>query len=647
MSKRKAPISHNINVANAKATHTISVDPTKESPFYTESFFKRYWLPSIILVILSFGIYYACLPYDYVLDDKIVASENQYVKEGFSGIKKILTTESFQGYFGEKKNLVQGNRYRPLSIVTFAMEYGILGKLNPTVSHFINILLYGLTGIILMLVLSMLFRNYKTDSWWFSIPFIAAILYIAHPIHTEAVANIKGRDEIMTMLFSLLTLYGSMRYIDTGKISWIVGTVVYYFLALLSKENAITFLAVIPLSIYFFSETNWPKLKNLMIWIIVATILYLILRNSTAGPVNFAKESKDLMNNPFLGMTSVEKMGSIMYSLGKYIALFVWPHPLSHDYYPYAIPKISIIALIPLLSLVAYVSLGYFGIKGISKKSVYAYSILFYLATLSIVSNIFINVGTFMNERFVFMASAGFSIATAYFLVAHLPKLNKYGRQIALVLAGVMLVGYSAKSYVRVPVWKDALSLNGAAVAISSNSARANSFMATAFFDKYKETLMPNAVKRLSDEQRNLLNWTEVYAKKAIDIVPDYSNANLMLIGVVTERYKTSGDIKQYVTDMKPCIIRRPDIPFIKEFSDYLKGKNEHQEELFGLYLSVGQELMNVKDERSTWALNYLNYAYEIHPNNKVVNQALATVYERLGNTNQAKRFQDAANALQ
>ena len=90
MSKRKAPISHNINVANAKATHTISVDPTKESPFYTESFFKRYWLPSIILVILSFGIYYACLPYDYVLDDKIVASENQYVKEGFSGIKKIV-----------------------------------------------------------------------------------------------------------------------------------------------------------------------------------------------------------------------------------------------------------------------------------------------------------------------------------------------------------------------------------------------------------------------------------------------------------------------------------------------------------------------------------------------------------------------------
>ncbi len=647
MSKRKTPITHNLKAATSTIKENVSTNLSIQGPFYRAPFFKRYWLPSIILVLLSFGIYFKCLPYDYVLDDKIVVSENKYTKEGFGGIWKILTTESFEGYFGEKKNLVQGNRYRPLSIVTFAMEYGIIGELNPWVSHFINILLYGLTGIILMMVLSMLFRNYKSKSWWFSIPFIAAILYIAHPIHTEAVANIKGRDEIMTMLFSLLALYGSLRYIDTGKISWIVGTVLYYFLALLSKENAITFLAIIPLSVYFFSETNWPKLKNIMIWLIVATVLYLMLRNMTAGSVNFAKESKDLMNNPFLGMTSVEKMGSIMYSLGKYIALLVWPHPLSHDYYPYAIPKISIIAFIPLLSLALYTSLGYFGLKGIGKKSVYAYCILFYIATLSIVSNIFINVGTFMNERFIFMASAGFSIASAYFLVEHLPKLTKYGRQIALVLVGVMLVGYSAKSYVRVPVWKDALSLNGAAVAISSNSARANSFMATAFFDKYKETLMPNTVKTLTEEQRNLLNWTEFYAKKSISIVPDYSNANLMLIGVITERFKSGGDIKQYVTDMKPCIIRRPDISFIKEFSDYLKGRNEHQEELFGLYLSVGQELLNVKDQRSSWALNYLNYAYEIKPNNKAVNQALATVYERIGNANQSKKFQDAANALQ
>ena len=642
MSKRKTPVT-----ANIKATATTLSQPVHiQGDFYTSPFLKKYWLPSVILMLLSFGIYYSCLPFDYVLDDKIVVSENQYTKQGFQGIWKIMTTESFEGYFGEKKNFVQGNRYRPLSIATFAMEYGIIGKLNPTVSHFINILLYGLTGIILMLVLSMLFRNFKPRAWWFSIPFLASILYIAHPIHTEAVANIKGRDEIMTMLFSLLALYGSLRYTDTGKIKWLIVTVIYFFLGLLSKENAITFLAVIPLTVYFFSKTNWARLKKILLWLGITSILYLILRYNTAGSLQMGQEVKDLMNNPFLGMTSLEKMGSIMYTLGKYIALLVWPHPLSHDYYPYAIPKISIFAWIPMISLIGYVLLSYFGLKNLSKKSIYSYSILFYLATLSIVSNIVINVGTFMNERFIFMASAGFSIACAYFLSEHLPKLTKYGKQIALVLAGVMLIGYSAKSFERVPVWKDSMSLNEAAVAISSNSARANSFMATAIFDKYKETLMSNAIKTLTDEQRNMLGWTEYYAKKALDIVPNYSNANLMLVGVITERFKSTNDIKQYCTDMKPCIIRRPDTPFIKEFSDYLKGRG-HDEELFILYLESGQELLKLKDDRRSWSLNYLNYAYDIHPNNKAVNQAMAKAYELQGNYNQAKRFQDAANALQ
>ncbi|MBK6822311.1 MAG: hypothetical protein IPG87_04715 [Saprospiraceae bacterium] len=63
----------------------------------------------------------------------------------FSGIWDILSTESFTGYFGEQKNLVAGARYRPLSIVSFAVEQGIVGK-KPWLSHLINILLYGICG---------------------------------------------------------------------------------------------------------------------------------------------------------------------------------------------------------------------------------------------------------------------------------------------------------------------------------------------------------------------------------------------------------------------------------------------------------------------------------------------------------------------
>ena len=645
MSKRKSNLAPT-NTQKGIAETKILASPFTEGIFYSTPFFKNYWVASIIILVLSFSLYHACLPFGYVLDDQMVITGNSFTKKGFSGIWDIMTTESFEGYFGERKELVQGNRYRPLSIVTFAIEHGIVGDMNPWLSHFINIILYGITGILLMMVLTMMFRNYKSSAWWMSIPFAAAIIFVAHPIHTEAVANIKGRDEIMSMLFSLAALYGGLRYSDAGQKKWLIVSLLSFFLGLLSKENAITYLAVIPLTMYFFGHDNWKKMRTLTFWLLITTILYLILRFNTAGVPKFGQPINDLMNNPFLGMNPAEKLGSIMYTLGKYIALMFWPHPLSHDYYPYAIPKSSIFTLIPLVSLLVYGFLMYTGFKGLVKKSVYSYSILYYLLTLTIVSNIVINLGTFMNERFIFMASAGFCIAAAYFLVEHLPRLHEKGKLAGMILFFAAIIGLGAKTYVRVPVWENSLTLNEAAVAISSNSARANSFMSTALFEKYKETIDPRAYKNLDPQQKNLLDRTQMYAQKAVDIVPDYQNANLMLIGVASERYKAEHNITEYCQMMKPIIVRRPDVAFIKEFSEYLKGRG-HDEQLFPFYLSVGQELLKQTDKRRDWAVQYLNYAYELQPASKAVNEALGTAYELMGNQANAQRFKNAAQSLQ
>nr|HMU02647.1 hypothetical protein [Saprospiraceae bacterium] len=607
--------------------------------FYKAPFFRNYWKESIIIMLLSFALYHVCIPYGYVLDDLMVITGNKYTKMGFSGIDEILTTESFEGYFGEKKELVQGNRYRPLSIITFAIEYGIMGDLNPTLSHIINIILYGFTCILLMMVLAMLFRNFKHKYWFMSIPFLASLIFLVHPIHSEAVANIKGRDEIMSMLFSMGALYASLRYMDRNSWTWLLTALMSYFLGLLSKENAITFVAVIPLTIYFFSETNSKLLKKIILGLLITTFLYLMLRFNTAGIPKFGEASKDVMNNPFLGMTGGEKFGSIMYTLGKYIMLMIFPHPLSHDYYPYAIPKVTLINIFSLLSFIGYLAMAFVGFKGLVKKNIYSFSILYYLLTLTIVSNIVINLGTFMNERFIFMASAGYCIALAYFLSEQMPTfIKKNGVNISIALASIFVLGYSIKTYVRVPAWKDALSLNKAAVAVSSNSARANSFMSTALFEEFKVT--DDKTKK-----RELIDQAEFYGLKAVEILPDYSNANLMLIGVVTERFKMDRNINDYIKGMRPIILRRPDIPFIKEFSEYLKGS--YSEELFPFYLSLGKDLLNYKDGRRNWASQYLQYAYDINPNSKSVNEALALSYELNGNPNEANRFRIAAQNLQ
>ena len=110
-------------------------------------FLKNKWVAlfaSLAVVILIYG---RTFTFDYVLDDKIVFTENSLVKKGWSGIPKLLTTESFSGYFGEQKDILPGARYRPLSLVTFAIEFAFFGQ-NSGISHMLNALLYLICALI-------------------------------------------------------------------------------------------------------------------------------------------------------------------------------------------------------------------------------------------------------------------------------------------------------------------------------------------------------------------------------------------------------------------------------------------------------------------------------------------------------------------
>ena len=150
------------------------------------------YLPHLLIFVFAFLLYGNTLTHDYTLDDLIVIKDNSFTKKGFSGIKEIFSYDSFTGFFGTEKKLVAGGRYRPLSIATFAVEYAVMGGLNPFLSHLINVLLYALTGSIILILLNRLFKSPTGKPWYLSLAFIATVLFMAHPIHTEVVANIKG-----------------------------------------------------------------------------------------------------------------------------------------------------------------------------------------------------------------------------------------------------------------------------------------------------------------------------------------------------------------------------------------------------------------------------------------------------------------------
>ncbi|MEM9545423.1 MAG: hypothetical protein AAGA77_05595 [Bacteroidota bacterium] len=601
---------------------------------------KNNWWKAAILFIIPFLTYHEAIDFGYVLDDQIVITDNQFTKKGINGIGDLLTTESMTGYFGEQKNLVQGNRYRPLSLITYAVEYDLMGGEDPKTSHWLNILLYALTGLLLFKVLAMMFRKMEAVAWWLALPFLASLFFIAHPIHSEAVANIKGRDEIMALFFSLATLYTALRFMDKKNILWMLSSCALFFLALLSKENSITFLAVIPLTIYFFSEYKWSDNLKLLGALMVTTIAYLALRFSVAGVPQFGQEIPDLMNNPFLGMTGGEKLATIMFTLYKYIQLYIFPHPLNHDYYPYAIPVLGWADWRSLGSLLVYIFLGIWALRGIKRKKISSYALLFYFTTLTIVSNIVINLGTFMNERFIYMASVGLAILMAYLISEKLGRWKgKNGLISASVLTGILVLGYVYKTYTRVPDWESALTLNRSAVANDSNSARANSFMATALYNEGREAGGSSKIEILTEAYR--------YAEKAVKIHPTYQNGNLMKAGIAAEIYKSDRNEKQLLNRFAEVMAKRPDVSFISEYLDYLEPRTNDFSYLKKWYIETSLNEVMIQSNRPKWALHYLNRLYTMNNYDKEVLEALAKVYNRLGDQNKANQFLQLAQQAQ
>ena len=220
------------------------------------SFLNSPYFPYAIIFLFAVAIYFNTLWNNYALDDSVMIWQNKFTLKGLSGIKDLFTHDSLTGFWGEKgSQMVSGGRYRPLSLLTFAFEVNFFG-LNPKVSHGVNVLLFASTCLLLYHLLLSLIPNKKDRPFYLSIPFIATMIYAGHPIHTEVVANIKGRDEIMGLLFSLLTLFISLRYVKLQKPLDLVWGTLCFFLALLSKENAITFIAIIPLTYFFFTQAR-------------------------------------------------------------------------------------------------------------------------------------------------------------------------------------------------------------------------------------------------------------------------------------------------------------------------------------------------------------------------------------------------------
>ncbi len=112
------------------------------------SFWQAHRMPVLALVALSLILYIYSVTFEYALDDMLYITANQFTKKGFGGIWDLLTQESLVGFWGMKKDLLAGGRYRPLTLIGYAIEQGLWGS-SPQISHFINVILYAVLAVVL------------------------------------------------------------------------------------------------------------------------------------------------------------------------------------------------------------------------------------------------------------------------------------------------------------------------------------------------------------------------------------------------------------------------------------------------------------------------------------------------------------------
>lgn len=509
----------------------------------------RFFYP--VIFIFAILLYANTFHHSWVLDDYGAFKQNVYVTAGTAGYHDILT-KSYRHGSGHYTDYL----YRPLSQLVFATEWQISPE-NPGLYHAVGVLFFALACIVLLAFLRRLLKDY--NPW---IPFFIALLFAVHPIHTEVIANIKGLDEILCFLFVFLTLYFSILYVDGKKIFYLPLMFLTFLLAMFSKESAITFLAVLPLTLYFFRKANAKEYILSLLMLFVPASIFLIVRHQVLA---FYRPMGDftvsLVDNYFYDTDLWTGWATAIMLLGQYLIKLVFPYSLSCDYSLSQFPITTFTDFSTWCSLLIHLALLAYAIWGIRQKKPIAYAIFFYIITMSIYSNLVYRIGSSFAERFLFVPSLALSMALV-FLVFQLFKIdkkdnpsvqnvenindNKLGlNKLAIpAMIFVLVVGLcSWRTVTRAAEWKDQFTLFGSDVKKSTNSAHMHLYWGLALRDKGMEYEKANTKEKnwakYQENENQYKEWTWKAIrqfKKGIEIYPEYAECYEQL-GILYDRY--------------------------------------------------------------------------------------------------------------
>ncbi|HNB80960.1 MAG TPA: hypothetical protein PLP34_01405 [Chitinophagaceae bacterium] len=468
------------------------------------------WLFPLLSAIIGFLLYANTFMHDYVLDDAVAVLNNQFVQKGFAGIGDILKVD-----FWHFSNLTLGY-YRPLSVITFAIEHEFFGN-NPHVSHVVNVLLYSATALVLSLFLQRLFRNLHPF-----IPFAIALLFICHPVHTEVVANIKSRDELMSFLGVVGVLFLMLKYDETNQKSFLYAGLIVFYLALLSKETAIPVMLLLPGCFYFFRQKSIMQSIVKTLPLAGILVLFYIQKHAVIGEVpDFSFD--ELNNYPY----TEAKFTSSMSIFFHCVKVLLFPLRLVYDYSYNAIPAGSWSDPVTLGGVALFAGLLFLAIREIRKKSIWGFALgIFFSTFLPAIAFVWLR-GGIMAERFLYASSLGFGIALVFAFIHGLKIRSEVADGMKkwvpdyrfAVLIFVIAAAFSFKTIDRNNAWKNNVQLFFTDIKHNPNSAQNNRHCG--------HELLEIALKETKDTTMRYRKFQEamVYLRRAVDINPRFGEA--------------------------------------------------------------------------------------------------------------------------
>lgn len=506
----------------------ISTKPKKQQRTVVSRWLRYGWW---LVPLIAFLVYSPALFNEFTLDDIPIIEDNELIRS-LDKLPEIWTSH----YWSGKIDASDTGLYRPLTLTTYALQYVVHGD-APFPFHVLNILLHALTCFVLIKFLNLLFRDLH-------IAMLAGLLFAIHPIHTEAVAGIVGRAEIMAALFIMTAGISYHYYRETSQLKWLFGLIISTAAAITSKEHGFMLPLLIGLQEVFYSAYSPKKIKPIHSkWIGIASVFVLSLllwfvRGSITGP------SKP--HEQWLGVDATDRMATSIRTTAEYIWMHLFPLKLSADYWSDQVPVVGFGNLLVIISLLFSLALGAVAFWQFKKHKTISWGILFFFITLVPVANFFFAAGFLKAERILYIPSIGLITSLAGLVVWLFDK-PKW-KTTAIVLIGVLSLFFSIRTLMRASEWKNNYTLAKATLKVSPNSPRFNNMMglelrkqkrnkeALTFFEKAVSS-NPNhipALVNLGTEYRffNRLDEAAATLEKALNTDPSnmMTYVNLMAV---------------------------------------------------------------------------------------------------------------------